>query len=249
MINLVTRGDDVGMCESANRGVLDAFRNGCLRNISVMATGPSLAHAAELLAQVPGLCVGMHVALNCEWAHPRWGNVLPAARVPSLCKEDGTQFETPNLLHDRGFSVDEAMAEIAAQLARIRAHGFHVEYLDQHMGVGWIQGLRQPLGEFCASEGLIDGDTLVKGVPGTGDPIDRLAGAPDGTYVLLGHPCLPEAHLQDFVLPGQGRGDTARERDRQRLMFSDPRLMAHIATGRVRPVSYVEALAASPAKV
>ena len=243
MINLVTRGDDIGMCESANRGVLDAFRNGCMRNISVMATGPALAHAAELLAKVPGLCVGMHVALNCEWVHPRWGNVLPAARAPSLCKPDGTQFETPNMLHDRGFSVDEAMAEIAAQLARIRAHGFHVSYVDQHMGVGWIQGLRQPLTEFCNREGLIDGDALVHGIPGKGDPLDRLADAPGGTYVLVGHPCLPEADLMDFVLPGQQRGDTARDRDRQRLMFSDARLMARIAAGRVRPISYVEAAA------
>jgi hypothetical protein len=240
MIQLVTRGDDVGMCESANRGVLSAIREGCVRNISVMATGPTLAHAASLLAHEPGICVGLHVALNCEWVAPRWGNVLPASQVPSLCKPDGSQWETPHDLQRQGVVVEQAMAEVAAQLARVRAAGFTVTYLDEHMGVGWI-GLRAPLAEFCRREGLIDAATIGSPLPGEGTYPERLAQQTAGTYVMIGHPCLPEPELDHFILPGQQPGDTTRDRDVQRRWFSDPALLALIAAGRVTPVSYAQA--------
>ena len=244
MIQLVTRGDDVGMCESANRGVLSSIREGCVRNISVMATGPALAHAASLLAREPGVCVGLHVALNCEWVTPRWGNVLPAAQVPSLCKPDGTQWETPNELHNRGFSVAEAMAEITAQLAKVRAAGFTVSYLDEHMGVGWI-GLREPLAELCRREGLVEAGAVASFLPGKGTIAERLTAQTGGTFVAVGHPCLPEPELDVFVLPGQKPGDTTRDRDAQRRWFSEPNLIGMIDAGHLRVVTYVEAARAA----
>jgi len=233
MIRLIPRGDDIGMCESANLGALDACTQGVLCNVSMMATGLHLEHAAKLLAHVPGICIGMHVALNCEWQTPRWGNVLPVAQVPSLAKPDGTQFETPNLLHERGFSVVEAMAEVAAQLARLRAVGFTVSYLDEHMGVGWIRGLRPALAEFAKREGLIDADAIgVRDLPGDGPCSARLQSAGSGSWRVIGHPCLPGDDLQDFLLPGQRPGDTARDRDAQRRQFTDPELLALVRSGR-----------------
>ena len=221
------------MCESADLGVLDACTQGALRNISVMATGPSLAHAAQHLAHLPGICVGLHVALNCEWVTPRWGNVLSAAQVPSLSKPDGTQFETPQMLHERGYALDEALAEVDAQLQRVRAAGFNVAYVDEHMCVGWIHGLRAALAQFCQREGLIDADALgLQNLPGNGPLAARLLAAGAGTWRVVGHPCLPGADLQAFVLPGQAPGDTATERDRQRRQFTEPALLELIRSGQ-----------------
>ena len=45
---LIVRGDDSGMCHSANTAVLDAFRNGILRNTSVMVPCPAFAEACEM---------------------------------------------------------------------------------------------------------------------------------------------------------------------------------------------------------
>lgn len=239
MLTLIPRGDDIAMCESANLGVLDAITNGVLCNISVMGTGPALAHAAATLATLPGVCVGLHVALNCEWLTPRWGNVLPVAQVPSLAKSDGTQFETPNLLHDRGYALDEAIAEVTAQLAAVRAVGFTVAYLDEHMGVGWIDGLRPALADLCRREGLIDADALkLRGLPGNGPVLPRLQAAGDGPWRVIGHPCLPGPDLQHFVLPGQQPGDTARDRDGQRRMFMAPDLVAAVRSGEVRTLRF-----------
>jgi hypothetical protein len=38
-IQLVTRGDDAGSCQSANRAIGQACDSGTLRNVSVMAPG------------------------------------------------------------------------------------------------------------------------------------------------------------------------------------------------------------------
>ena len=95
-IRLVTRGDDAASSRSANLGIREAFERGIVRNVSVMAPGPELKHAFETLGGLKGLCVGFHVAINCEWITPRWGPVLPAKEVPTLVDEKGHLLFTPN---------------------------------------------------------------------------------------------------------------------------------------------------------
>ena len=47
-IRIVTRGDDSGSCHSANRAIADAFKNGLLRNASVMVPAPAFKDAAQM---------------------------------------------------------------------------------------------------------------------------------------------------------------------------------------------------------
>lgn len=60
-VRLITRGDDAAVAEGANDAIRDHFGDGILRNVSVMAPCPAFDHAAERLAGVDGLCVGVHV--------------------------------------------------------------------------------------------------------------------------------------------------------------------------------------------
>ena len=76
-IRLITRGDDAGSCEAANRAILEACERGVLRNVSVMVPGPAFEAAARLLADRPEICLGLHATLNAEWEEVRWGPVLP----------------------------------------------------------------------------------------------------------------------------------------------------------------------------
>ena len=137
-IRLVTRGDDAGSCESANVAIRQAACHGVLRNVSVMAPGPAFEAAVPLLQSLPeSVCLGLHVTLNAEWETVKWPPVLPRDRVPSLVDESGYFWPTPAETQKQGVRVDEMLAEIEAQLARVRKQGLTVSYIDEHMGVSW----------------------------------------------------------------------------------------------------------------
>ena len=121
--------------------------------------------------------------------------MLPAAQVPSLVDEHGYFTAAPQVLHARGFSEDEALAEVAAQLATARAHGLTITYLDTHMGVSWLGNLSARLADFAAREGLVNAATiphLPPLRPAAPDPVSDLLGrlqiAAPGTYIYLNHP-------------------------------------------------------------
>lgn len=233
MKRLLLRADDAGSCESANLAIAEACAFGLLKNVSVMACGPAFEEAARMLPGFSGVAFGLHVCLNAEWTGPKWGPVLGAAAVPSLVDAHGYFLPTPALLKEKGFFVEEAEAEVKAQLARLRASGLPVTYLDEHMGVGWVPGLRERLHALAAREGLLvrsDSYTglppLPEGAKGHGDlPWEwaaRLEAAPDGVYLVVTHPGRDAPDMHTFVHPGLEPGQVARERDAERRALTDP---------------------------
>ncbi len=213
-MKVVFRADDAGSTEGANLAIVETVRNGVVRNVSVMAPGPAFNHAVPLLKSLDA-DLGLHVTLSAEWDAPKWGPVLPAEAVPSLV-EDGAFTQNPGVLHARGFSVEEAMAEVAAQLAKARNAGLRIDYLDEHMGVGWI-GL--PLREFCAKEGLVyAGD-----VPYASDLTE--AGGPVA-FVL--HPGSDDdSVMAGFLHEGLKPGQVHAERIADRRLATRPQLRVH----------------------
>ena len=123
------------------------------------------------------------------------------------------------------------MAEIEAQLRRAQEAGLNIGYLDEHMGVGWLGGLRQRLAEFTRHEGLVEAHRF-SGLPAAPDaPTDwiecfrcRLAVASTGAYVLITHPGFDRDDLRRFHGAGHSPGEVARQRDAERRGLTDPRL-------------------------
>jgi hypothetical protein len=246
-IRLITRGDDAGSARSANVAIRDAFQEGILRNVSVMAPTGELAHAAEMLAGLDGLCCGMHVTLTCEWDQPRFGPVLGADRVPSIVEPDGTLPRDGQALHDRKPVLAEMVAEVRAQLDLLRSKGFDVRYLDMHMGVGWVGGLDDEVRALADAEGLLVGhagfDRLAKPDGQFASRADALAaaleGAGPGTYLTVAHPCYDDEEMAGYVL--RGRRDVGADRDDQRRMFMDPVVLDVVKRRVIEPIRYDEA--------
>lgn len=246
-IQLIVRGDDAGSCESADLAILEACDHGIVRNVSIMVPGPSFAHAARLLSARRELCLGLHVTLNAEWETWRWGPVLPPDQVPSLVDDKGCFLPSPRDLHARGFNADEAMAEIEAQLRKAREAGLEIRYLDEHMGVSWVGGLRARLVDLTRREGLVDAAAFT-GLPSAGGQSGRwvdglragLQRATPGVYVQINHPGMDRSDMQQFTMPGQVPGVVARERDAERRGLRDPALMAILQEYGVRLCRYSE---------
>lgn len=245
-VRLVTRGDDAGSCRSANFAIRDCCVRGILRNTSVLAPAPAAEHAAAVLRDCEGLCIGLHACITAEWDELKWGPVLPARVVPSLVDKRGHFRATPGQIEQHGFDPDEVMAELAAQLALLRALKLNVQYMDCHMGFNWLPGLAARVAAFAAKEGLVYSPTGIARLPRVKGAFDSpvaalcatLAAARPGTYICVTHPGYVRKDMQ--CLGHTRYRNVAVDRDWQRRMFMDHAIIACCAQHGITPIRYVD---------
>jgi len=129
----VVHADDIGMCHAANLGAFQALREGPATCGSIMVPCPWFQEAADFAKESPELDLGVHLTLNAEWAHYRWGPVAGRSAVPSLLDDQGflprTSLETA-----RRAKPEEAEVELRAQIEMALDAGIDVTHLDSHMG-------------------------------------------------------------------------------------------------------------------
>ena len=86
---LIVRGDDMGYSHSGNEAILKCYKEGIETSIEVIVPSPWFPEAAKMLADNPGVDVGIHLALTSEWDNVKW---RPLADCPSLRDADGYFF-------------------------------------------------------------------------------------------------------------------------------------------------------------
>jgi len=248
-LRLVTRGDDSGSSHAANRAVRDAFGRGILRNASIQVPGPAFDEAAEMLGGLDGLCLGLHATVTDEWNESRWGPVLGAGKVPSLVQPDGTFFKATQDLWRRKPDLDELLAELKAQLDRARSRGLRIAYMDEHMAFGWFTGLQDRLQAMAKAEGLVHGRGRLSPLPQVkgefADPVERflaqLEAAEVGkTYLLVLHPACDDEEMRGLTYGDRKPGEIARERDGDRRLFTDPRVLDYCSCRGVQLTRFTE---------
>jgi predicted glycoside hydrolase/deacetylase ChbG (UPF0249 family) len=123
---LIINADDFGLTAGVSRGILKAHREGILTSTTFMVNFPWAPEMAPLLAEAPGLGVGLH--LNLTTGAP----VLPPAQVPSLVGPGG-QFQRNLVRMLRRLRPEEAEREWTAQAERfIKLVGRLPTHLDTH---------------------------------------------------------------------------------------------------------------------
>ncbi len=248
MLNAIFRSDDVGISRSTALAARLAVEKGVCRNVSVQAVGPHLDLVRELivpLQRAKRINIGFHVTLNCEWDFPRF---RPVGRHPhaGLLDGDGAFVQHPGILHERAVPGEAVLAEAEAQLALLAANGIVPDYVDEHMCFGWVPSLKGALTSFCARHGLIEADQIRFTEPPkrprqagpVEDTLSRLAALSSGLLRVVGHPVLPDHENGLFRLRGNPGYDLNADRDAQRRMFTDPRVTAQVASGRVVSLRY-----------
>ena len=130
---LLIRCDDVGMSHTVNMAVRELIETGVPFSTSVMVPCPWFLEAAAILRANPQIGVGIHLTLNSEWEHYKWGPVVGAATVPSLVDENGNFYASEAEFVTADADLGEVEMELRAQIERALAAGLRVDYLDYHM--------------------------------------------------------------------------------------------------------------------
>ena len=61
---LIINADDFGLCESVNKGIIDAHTKGVLTSTTIMSNMPAAGQAVELAKNTPALGIGVHLNLT-----------------------------------------------------------------------------------------------------------------------------------------------------------------------------------------
>lgn len=257
-IHLITRGDDLGCARSLNRAVRECYKQGILKNVSVLAASPYVEEAAKLLAKEKGICFGLHCDLTSEWDNVKWGPVAPREKVASLVDAKGYLHQTNDGVRANA-KAEEALIELQAQLDKLRALGFDIRYADLHMGtVQVVAGLPDKFGEWCRVNGLIDtrriggrlalprSSPIDRKHPGdyVSDVINALKAASEGEYLIVGHLAYDDAEIRNLGHPGYPGTSVAHNLNWERLAYVDPRIVAFVKEGGAKPIRYDETQAA-----
>jgi chitin disaccharide deacetylase len=133
---LLLRLDDIGMNHSVNLAIEQVAKTGMPISVSVMFACPWYQEAVEILRKYPNVTVGVHLALNSEWRHYRWGPVLGKAGAPSLVDANGYFHPSVPAFLESKYDLGEVERELSAQMDRAMKSGLKIAYVDPHMGTG-----------------------------------------------------------------------------------------------------------------
>ena len=130
-IRLIVNGDDFGLSEQVNEGIIRAFKEGVLTSCSLMVTGDAFDQAVALARENPRLAVGIHLVTAMG------RSVLPRREIPSLVDEEGRFSNNPALAGLKYYFWPAARREIRrelfAQFAKYQSTGLPLSHVDGHL--------------------------------------------------------------------------------------------------------------------
>jgi predicted glycoside hydrolase/deacetylase ChbG (UPF0249 family) len=130
---LLLRLDDNGMNHAVTMAVKQVAETGIPFSTSVMFTCPWYQKAVEVLKPYPNISIGVHLVLNSEWKHYRWGPVLGKTAAPSLVDSNGYFLPSTEGFLKSNYRLKEVEKELAAQIERGLNSGLKIDYVDYHM--------------------------------------------------------------------------------------------------------------------
>lgn len=250
-VSLLIRSDDAGMSHSVNMALRELIESGLPVSISVMFPTPWHQETVELLKRHPDVSVGIHLTLNSEWKHYRWGPVLGRTAVPTLVDAEGYFFPSAEALYRNRPNLAEVERELRAQIERAMRSGLKIDYVDYHMGTVVQNPDFREIAERLAREFGLG----MSGYFGERDDTPQYAAPPaqklDSLVAMLGrisapfnlvvtHVGIDDAELGALVDMNTGfpLADMSKHRQGELRALTSARFREAVATRRVRLITY-----------
>jgi len=256
-IRLIVKGDDMGAAHGVNVGTIAAYRDGILRTTNVIVAGPWFLEAARLLADNPGLDVGVHLAITSEWDQVKW---RPLTYAASIVDADGYFFPTVvprpgyaarTSIKEAPWKLHEIERELRAQLDAARKHLPQATYTWYHMGFTVLAPeVRDLAAKLTAEYGLVQPmDLGVKNIGRVYDSTDsgavkadklaaRLETLEPGLWLQIDHGSTNDPEMQ--AIGHRGYEHVAADRSANVEMWTSPKVRAVIERRGISLTNYRE---------
>ncbi len=252
---LIVRGDDMGFSHAANEALIKSSKEGIQTSIEVIVPSPWFPEAVALLAQNPGIDVGIHLAITAEWDNVKW---RPLTDCPSLRNADGYFFPMvfPNKnypgqsISENKWSLADIEKEFRAQIEMGLKKIPQVSHISAHMGCSALSDEVKTMTKRLAKEYKIDIDLDEKGVKWMGYEGAKKTAVekkqsflsalktlePGKTYWFIDHPAFDNDELQ--AIHHVGYEDVASDRQGVTDLFTDKKVMEFIRKNGVELIGY-----------
>ncbi|MFO7971146.1 MAG: ChbG/HpnK family deacetylase [Desulfobacterales bacterium] len=130
MLHLIVNGDDFGLSEKVNEGILQAHLSGILTSTSIMAQGAAFEHAVNIAKSTPSLDVGVHLTLVEETPLADLHLVQSMVDETGRFHHHGTEFIKQYFMGR--ICLQEVRCELEAQIKRVADSGISISHLDSH---------------------------------------------------------------------------------------------------------------------
>lgn len=252
---LIVRGDDMGYAHAGNEAIMKTYHEGIMTSVEVIVPSPWFPEAARMLADVPDLDVGIHLALSSEWDNMKWQPLTPA---PSLRDADGYFYPMifPNenypgqALVENAWTLEDVEQEFRAQIELGLKKIPRISHVSGHMGCTWISDEVQALVKELAVEYGLDIMPQELGVTGVSyegpheTPEEKIESflrmleslEAGKTYLFVEHPGFDTAELR--AIHHVGYEEVAQDRQGVTDMWTDPRVKDFIDARGIQLISY-----------
>lgn len=145
--------DDVGMCGASLDAFADLWERRAVTCGSVMVPCPWFRATAAWARETPGVDLGVHATLTCEWEGYRWGP-LSTVDMASGLMDDERAFHKTSEAVAKLANPAAAKRELQMQIATALEAGISATHLDTHMGSVMVGKLYQGFVEAALENGL-----------------------------------------------------------------------------------------------
>ena len=253
-IQLLVRGDDMGVCHAINEACIKSFRDGMVRSVEIIVPGPWFLDAVKLIRENPGLDAGVHLCLTSEWERCKW---RPLTHAPSLADADGYFFPMTNQRQDfppnTSFlgakpKLDEVERELRAQIELAKKHLPNISHVSAHMGTATATSELRALTKKLAEEYhlRLDAQGLKSARGFTGKtPNERetslvalLEKLEPGLWLLVEHPGFDVPEMR--ALGHHGYENVAEDREGVTQAFTSAKVAEVIRRRSIKLINYAE---------